>query len=250
MAGHSHWAQIKRQKGATDAKRGAVFTKAAREIQSAVRQGGPNPDANFSLRLAMDRARAVNMPKDSIERAIERAAGSGEGAAHFDEVVYEGYGPHGVAILMETLTDNRNRTVGNIRSTLTKRGGSLAEGGAVAWQFDQKGVILVELNGKDGDEVSLTAIDLGADDVQPVDEGLEVLTAVENLQAVREGLIKAGLSVKSAELARIPKMNVTLSEADTLQVLTLIDTLEDLDDVQRVFSNLEVSDEVYEKLEA
>ncbi len=250
MAGHSHWAQIKRQKGATDAKRGAVFTKAAREIQSAVRQGGPNPDANFSLRLAMDRARAVNMPKDSIERAIERATGGGEGAAHFDEVVYEGYGPHGVAILMETLTDNRNRTVGNIRSTLTKRGGSLAEGGAVAWQFEQKGVILVELNGQDSDEVSLTAIDLGADDVQPVEEGLEVLTAVENLQSVREGLIKARLSVKSAELARIPKMNVTLGEQDTLQVLTLIDTLEDLDDVQRVYSNLEVSDDIYEKLEA
>ncbi len=250
MAGHSHWAQIKRQKGATDAKRGAVFTKSAREIQSAVRQGGPNPDANFSLRLAIDRARAVNMPKDSIERAIERAAGGGEGAAHFDEVVYEGYGPHGVAILMETLTDNRNRTVGNIRSTLTKRGGSLAEGGAVAWQFEQKGVILVGLSGQDSDEVSLTAIDLGADDVQAVDEGLEVLTAVENLQSVREGLIKAGLSVKSAELARIPKMNVTLGEQDTLQVLTLIDVLEDLDDVQRVYSNLEVSDEVYEKLEA
>ncbi len=250
MAGHSHWAQIKRQKGATDAKRGAVFTKAAREIQSAVRQGGPNPDANFSLRLAMDRARAVNMPKDSIERAIERAAGGGEGAAHFDEVVYEGYGPHGVAILMETLTDNRNRTVGNIRSTLTKRGGSLAEGGAVAWQFEQKGVILVELNGQDADEVSLTAIDLGADDVQIVDEGLEVLTAVENLQAVREGLIKAGLGVKSAELARIPKLNVSLGEQEALQVLTLLDVLEDLDDVQRVYSNLEVSDEIYEKLEA
>lgn len=250
MAGHSHWAQIKRQKGATDAKRGAVFTKAAREIQSAVRKGGPNPDTNFSLRLAIDRARAVNMPKDSIERAIERAAGSGEGAAQIDEVVYEGYGPNGVALIMETLTDNRNRTVGQLRSTLTKRGGSLAEGGAVAWQFDQKGVIALDLTGQDPDEVSLTAIDLGADDVQPLDDGLEVLTTPENLQAVREGLMQARLHVKSAEMSRIPKLNVTLSEQDTLHVLNLIEALEELDDVQRVYSNLEVSDELYEKLEA
>ena len=249
MSGHSHWAQIKRQKGAQDAKRGAVFTKAAREIQTAVRHGGSNPDANFSLRLAIDRARAVNMPKDSIERAIERAAGAGA-AENFDEVLYEGYGPHGVAILIETLTDNRNRTVSELRHTLNKRGGSLAEGGSVAWQFEQKGVITVDPGKADPDELGLMAIDLGADDVLPVEDGLEILTATENLQAVREGLIKNKITVKSAELSRIPKMNVPLDETNTLQVMALIEALEDLDDVQNVYSNLEVSDEMYEKLEA
>lgn len=249
MAGHSHWAQIKRQKGSADAKRGAMFTKAAREIQIAVRKGGPNPDANFSLRLAIDRARALNMPKDSIERAIERAAGVGQGE-QLDEVLYEGYGPNGVGILLETLTDNRNRTVSNVRTVLTKRGGSLASGGAVAWQFDQKGLITLELDGQDADELSLTAIDLGADDVQPVDDGLEVLTAPENLQAVREGLMKNKINVKSAELTRIPRNTVSLPEQDTIQVLNLIEALEDVDDVQRVYSNLEVSDDIYEKLEA
>ena len=249
MAGHSHWKQIKRQKGAADAKKGSLFTKAAREIQIAVKQGGPNPAANFSLSIAVDRARAVNMPKDSIERAIERAAGAGQ-AEQIDEVLYEGYGPHGVAILMETLTDNRNRTVSQIRTILTKRGGNMAEGGAVAWQFDQKGVILIELGKQDPDEVSLMAIDLGADDVVPYDGELEVLTAPENLQAVREGLLKARLNVKSAELARLPKVPMTLSEADTEQVMGVIEALEDLDDVQRVFSNLEVPDEMFEKMGA
>ena len=236
MAGHSHWAQIKRQKGAQDAKRGAVFTKAAREIQIAVRKGGPNPDANFALRIAIDRARDVNMPKDSIERAIERAAGAG-GADAIEEVLYEGIGPHGVALLCEVATDNRNRTVSELRHLLGKRGGQLGASGSVAWQFDQKGVILVETNGQDPDELSLVAIDLGADDVQPVDEGLEVLTAPENLQAVREGLLKEKLTVKSAELARLPKMTVNLNEADTLQILNLVEALEDLDDVQNVYSN-------------
>ena len=249
MAGHSHWKQIKRQKGAADAKKGSLFTKAAREIQIAVKHGGSNPAANFSLSIAIDRARAVNMPKDSIERAIERAAGAGQGE-QIDEVLYEGYGPHGVALLMETLTDNRNRTVSQIRTILTKRGGNMAEGGAVAWQFDQKGVILVELGKQDPDEVSLMAIDLGADDVVTYDGELEVITAVENLQAVREGLMKAKLSVKSAELSRLPKVPMTLSEADTEQVLGVIEALEDLDDVQRVFSNLEVPDEMYEKMGA
>ncbi len=249
MAGHSHWAQIKRQKGAMDAKRGAVFTKAAREIQIAVRKGGANPDANFALRIAIDRARDVNMPKDSIERAIERAAGAGAGD-QIEEILYEGYAPHSVAVLIEVATDNRNRTVSEIRSLLTKRGGRMAEGGAVAWQFDQKGLINLAIDGQDPDEVGLLAIDAGADDVQPVDDGLEVLTAPENLQAVREGLLQNKLKVKSAELTRIPKMTVNLGEQDTIQVLNLIDALEDLDDVQRVFSNLDVPDEVYEKLEA
>lgn len=249
MAGHSHWAQIKRQKGAQDAKRGAVFTKAAREIQIAVRKGGPNPDANFALRIAIDRARDVNMPKDSIERAIERAGGAG-GADSIEEVLYEGIGPHGVALLCEVATDNRNRTVSELRHLLGKRGGQLGASGSVAWQFDQKGVILVETNGQDPDEISLVAIDLGADDVQPVDEGLEVLTAPENLQAVREGLLKEKLTVKSAELARLPKMTVNLNEADTLQILNLVEALEDLDDVQNVYHNLEISDEMYAKLEA
>ena len=249
MAGHSHWKQIKRQKGAADAKKGNLFTKAAREIQIAVKHGGANPAANFALSIAIDRARAVNMPKDSIERAIERAAGAGQGE-QIDEVLYEGYGPHGVALLMETLTDNRNRTVSQIRTILTKRGGNMAEGGAVAWQFDQKGVILVELGKQDPDEVSLMAIDLGADDVVPYDGELEVITAPENLQSVREGLMKAKLNVKSAELSRLPKVPMTLGEADTEQVMNVIEALEDLDDVQRVYSNLEVSDEMYEKMGA
>ncbi|MCW5853252.1 MAG: YebC/PmpR family DNA-binding transcriptional regulator, partial [Anaerolineae bacterium] len=196
-----------------------------------------------------DRPPPGNMPKDSNEPAHQRAAGAGQ-AEQIDEVLYEGYGPHGVAILMETLTDNRNRTVSQIRTILTKRGGNMAEGGAVAWQFDQKGVILIELGKQDPDEVSLMAIDLGADDVVPYDGELEVLTAPENLQAVREGLLKARLNVKSAELARLPKVPMTLSEADTEQVMGVIEALEDLDDVQRVFSNLEVPDEMFEKMGA
>lgn len=244
MAGHSKWAQIKRQKGVADARRGALFTKLSREITVAAKQGGPDPEANFRLRLAVQRAREANMPAENIERAIKRAVGgaSGEGG-ELQEVIYEGYGPHGVAILVECLTDNRNRTVSEVRSVFARGGGSLGESGSVAWQFDSRGVIIVEADGHDPDEVSLTAIDAGAEDVNVSGTTVEVYTAPGDLEAVRKALLNAGYRVTSAELSMVPKTTVHLEGAAAEQVLRLLDRLEDLDDVQRVYSNADFAEE-------
>ena len=244
MAGHSKWAQIKRQKGVADARRGALFTKLSREITVAAKQGGPDPEANFRLRLAVQRAREANMPAENIERAIKRAVGGGTGeGGELQEVVYEGYGPHGVAILVECLTDNRNRTVSEVRSVFTRGGGSLGETGSVAWQFDSRGVITVETNGRDPDEVSLAAIDAGAEDVNVSGTTVEVYTAPADLEAVRKALLDAGYRVTSAELSMVPKTTVHLEGAQAEQVLRLLDRLEDLDDVQRVYSNADFAEE-------
>src|ERR671930_672135 len=201
MSGHSKWSQIKRQKGANDAKRGALFTKISREITVAARQGGTDPDANFRLRLAVDKARRppINMPADNIKRAIERAAGSGEGE-QYEEIVYEGYGPGGVAVLVEAATDNRNRTAADVRSVFSKAGGQLAGSGAVAWQFEPRGLITVARDGVDADEVALMAIDAGAEDVDTSDdEVVEVYTTPAGLETVRRALDAAGVTVDSAE---------------------------------------------------
>ena len=242
MAGHSKWKQIKRQKGVTDAKRSQVFTKFGHEISVAVRQGGPDPESNPRLRLAIDRAREQNMPKDNIERAIKRA--TGEGAEAIDEVVYEGYGPGGIAILVHALTDNRNRTVSEVRNVFARAGGNLGEAGSVAWLFDTRGVITVEASGLDPDEIALRAIDSGADDVQVDDGTVEIYTKPEALDAIRRALSESGVPVASAEISQVPKSTITLDARQAEQTLRLLDSLDSLDDVQRVASNADFPEEV------
>jgi YebC/PmpR family DNA-binding regulatory protein len=244
MSGHSKWSQIKRQKGANDAKRGALFTKVLREISVAARQGGADPDANFRLRLAIEKARSVNMPQDNIKRTVERAAG-GADAEQIDEIVYEGYGPGGVAILVEAATDNRNRTAADVRSIFTKAGGQLAGAGAVAWQFEPRGVIAIGRDGVDPDEVALAAIDAGADDVETEDDPIEVLTAPGDLETVRRALEDAGVRIESAELILNPKARIEIEASQARQNLRLIDALEEHDDVQRVTANFDLPDEVF-----
>jgi YebC/PmpR family DNA-binding regulatory protein len=238
------WSQIKRQKGANDAKRGAVFTKVAREIMIAARAGGGDPDGNYRLRLAIEKARSVNMPQDNIKRAIERAGGSGEGE-QFEEIVYEGYGPGGVAILVEAATDNRNRTAADVRAIFTKAGGQLAGSGAVAWQFEPRGLISVSADGHDPDEVALSAIDAGADDVEESGDRIEVYTTPGDLERVRKSLDAAGVPVESAENAMVAKNTVEVDEQRARQNLRLVEALEDLDDVQRVTANFEIPEELF-----
>jgi YebC/PmpR family DNA-binding regulatory protein len=242
MAGHSKWAQIKRQKGVTDQRRGTLFTKLSREITIAAKQGGPDPDGNFRLRLAVQKARDNNMPADNIKRAIDRAGGGGD-AADLPEIVYKGYGPGGIAIMIEVATDNRNRTVGELRSTLTRAGGSLGESGSVAWQFESRGVISVSRAGKSEDEVAEAAIEAGAEDFAIDDEAVTVFTAPTELESVRTALIAAGLDISSAELSLEPKTPIALDTKDADQVLRLLEKIEDLDDVQKVYSNADFSDE-------
>ena len=246
MSGHSKWSTIKRQKGANDAKRGALFTKVAREISVAARQGGPDPDANYRLRLAIEKARSVNMPADNIKRTIEKATGGGE-AEQFEEIVYEGYGPGGVAVLVEAATDNRNRTAAEVRSIFTKAGGQLAGSGAVAWQFEPRGLIAVgRRSGVDPDEVALAAIDAGADDVDTEDpESIEIFTTPGDLETVRQALEAAGVAVESAESTMVAKQTVELDSAKARQNLRLVEQLEDLDDVQRVTANFDIPEDVF-----
>ncbi|HET7703185.1 MAG TPA: YebC/PmpR family DNA-binding transcriptional regulator [Candidatus Limnocylindrales bacterium] len=246
MSGHSKWSTIKRQKGVTDAKRGALFTKVAREISVAARQGGGDPDANYRLRLAVEKARSVNMPSDNIKRTIDKATGGGE-AEQFEEIVYEGYGPGGVAVLVEAATDNRNRTAAEVRSIFTKTGGQLAGSGAVAWQFEPRGLIAVNRAGAvDADEVALAAIDAGADDVDTEsDDTIEIYTAPGDLEAVRKALEGAGVPVESAENTMIAKQTVELDSSKARQALRLVELLEDLDDVQRVTANFDIPEDVF-----
>jgi YebC/PmpR family DNA-binding regulatory protein len=245
MSGHSKWSTIKRQKGANDAKRGALFTKVAREISVAARQGGGDPDGNYRLRLAIEKARSVNMPADNIKRTIEKATGGGE-AEQYEEIVYEGYGPGGVAVLVEAQTDNRNRTAAEVRSMFTKAGGQLAGSGAVAWQFESRGLITVPRASIDVDEVALAAIDAGADDVDTDDdEAIEVYTPPADLESVRAALERTGTPVDSAEVTMIAKQTVELDAARARQALRLVEQLEELDDVSRVTANFDIPEEVF-----
>ena len=247
MSGHSKWSQIKRQKGANDAKRGAVFTKLGREITIAARQGGGDPDANYRLRLAIENARAANMPADNIKRAIEKAAG-GTAAEQFEEITYEGYGPGGVALLVEAATDNKNRTAADVRAMLTKAGGQLAGAGAVAWQFEPRGVVTITLDGHDADEVALTAIDAGADDVDTDGDPIEVTTDPTRLEELRKSLEGAGMPIESAEVMMHAKTPIEVDAHVARQNLRLIELLEDLDDVQRVTANFDLPAEVLAEL--
>lgn len=246
MSGHSKWASIKHQKGVTDARRGQLFTKLTREIIVAVRQGGSNPESNFRLRLAVQRARDNNMPLDNIERAIKRGSGELEGAI-LVEMTLEGYGPGGTAILVQALSDNRNRTLQDVRNIFTRNGSSLGESGCVAWLFESRGLITVPINDLDPEELVLQAIDAGAEDVKIENDYVEIYTKPEETQMVREALEKQKLSIASAELSMVPKTIVELEEKPALQTLKLLDKLEELDEVQQVSSNADFSDSILEK---
>ena len=248
MSGHSKWATIKRQKGVADARRGQLFTKLTREIIVAARQGGGNPDSNFKLRLVIQKARDNNMPVDNIDRAIKRGTGE-SGSGSLVELTLEGYGPSGVAILVAALTDNKNRTLSEVRNVFSKHGGNLSESGGVAWQFETKGLLTIDKTGIDVDDIGLIAIDAGADDVKIESDYMEIYTAPQNIESVRKA-IEGKAKVISAEVSPLPSQTVLVAEKEAVQTLKLLDHLEELDDVQQVFSNMDFSEDVAEKLRA
>lgn len=246
MSGHSKWANIKHTKGVADARRGQLFTKITREIIVAVRQGGNNPESNFKLRLAIQKARDNAMPMDNIDRAIRRASGDTGGAA-MAEMTLEGYGPGGAAILVQALSDNRNRTLQEVRNIFSRHGGSLGEAGCVAWLFESKGLILIATNNLNTEELALLAIDAGAEDVKVEEDHIEIYTTPEQFEAVRAALKKGNISTASAELSMLPKTTIDLEEKPALQTLKLVRKLEELDEVQSVSSNVNFSSAVVEK---
>jgi YebC/PmpR family DNA-binding regulatory protein len=245
MSGHSKWSSIKHKKGAADAKRGQLFTKLTRALIVAAKDGGPDPASNLALQNAIEKARAASMPKDNIERAIARGSGTGADAAAYEQISYEGYGPGGVAVYVDVLTDNRNRTAGDVRHIFARHDGNLAESGAVAWLFERKGVVLVDRDSTDEDELTLAAADAGAEDVADEGSSFEVTCAPEDLQAVREGLEAAGIAVTDAEVTMLPKTTVAVEdETVARKVLKLIDGLEENDDVQDVYANFDIPERV------
>ena len=253
MSGHSKWSTIKHQKGAADAKRGALFTKLSRDLVLAVREGGGgDPSMNFRLRLAVEKARASNMPADSITRAIKRGTGEGgEAGENLEEIVYEGYGPGGGAILLQAVTTNRNRAAAEIRSTFTRGGGSLGESGCVAWNFETKGVITLEVADEDrGEELGLLAIDSGAEDIEIEDGVLEIHAPAERLQDVKQALEEQEVTLSSAQISMVPKSTVMLEPNHAEQTLKLLDNLEELEDVQKAFTNADFPEEVLQKYQA
>ncbi len=249
MSGHSKWATIKHKKGAADAKRGKLFAKLIKQVEVAARQGGGDPDANPTLRTMFQKARDNSVPLDTIERAVKRGTGELEGV-NYETITYEGYAPGGIALLIECLTDNRNRTSGDVRSTLSKNGGSLAEPGAVSWQFERKGVILVPSSVEE-DEVMLVALDAGAEDIVDEGEMWRVTTPPSDLPQIREALDEAGIAVESADLAMLPTSTVEVTDvAQVKGLMKLMDLLDDLDDVQDVHGNMDVSDELMDEASA
>jgi YebC/PmpR family DNA-binding regulatory protein len=249
MSGHSKWHSIKHQKGVADARRGQLFTKLTREIIIAAREGGGNTDMNFRLRLAVQKARDANMPMDNLDRAIKKGTGDIEGGS-LSEITLEGYGPNGIAILVSALSDNRNRTIQEVRGAFVRHGGSLGESGCVAWLFDSKGIITITAEDVDADELALAAIDAGAEDVKVENNYVEVYTNPEDLEKVRKALEEQELPIDSSDLQMVPKTVVPLEEKAALQALKLLDRLEELDDVQNVYSNADIPDEILESYEA
>lgn len=250
MSGHSHWATIRRKKGATDAKRGQVFTKLAKEIVLTARNGGGDPGTNVSLQLAIDRARAQNMPKDNIERAIRRGTGDDKEGTTIEEISYEGYAPHGVAMMISCVTDNRNRTVADVRHILNRYGGSLAEAGAVSWQFAKKAYFSFPIEENDPDKVFELAVEAGADDVTFEDDQVEIVGAVDAFKAISDILHKAEIVPEDAGLRMVPVNMMDLDNSDAVQVLRVIEAMEELDDVQNVYHNLNISEEAVTALES
>jgi len=249
MSGHSHWATIRRKKGAADAKRGQVFTRLAREIVIAAREGGGDPSTNYRLQYAIERARAQNMPKENIERAVKRATGEGKDGVTYEEITYEGILPHGVAVLISCVTDNRNRSLSEIRHALTKGGGSLAAAGSVAWQFTRKAVFNIPAHGNDPDKLFEIGVEAGADDVDVSDESIEIVGQVESFKSILDALHAAKITPEEAELQYVPNNPQELGIEDTLQVMRVIENLEELDDVQNVYSTLTITEAVMARLE-
>ena len=243
MSGHSKWSSIKHKKGALDAKRGKIFTKLIKEITVAARIGGGDPDGNPRLRTAILTAKGQNMPGDNITRAIKKGTGELEGV-QYEEVNYEGYGPGGAAIFLEAMTDNKNRTVSEIRAALGKAGGNLGENGCVAWMFEQKGLITVKTESKDEDELMELASDAGADDMQTVDDYYEITTAVENFESVRTTLEESSITIETSEVTRIPANMVAVDEKKGKALLKLMDILDDHEDIQKAYSNFDIPDDV------
>lgn len=250
MSGHSHWATIKRKKGAADAKKGAIFTRLAKEIAMAARQGGGDPDTNFRLVLAIEKARAGNMPKDNIERAIRRGTGDDKDAAAFEELTLEGYGPHGAAVMVDCVTDNRNRTISELRHAFSKSGGNMAEPGAVGWQFDRKAYFSFPSSALSFDKAFDLGVVAGADDVVDGGETIEIVGPVDTFKTISDALHQAGVSPEESGLRLIAKQELELETEATLSVLRLIDALEDLDDVQNVYHNVKISEDAIAALEA
>jgi YebC/PmpR family DNA-binding regulatory protein len=247
VSGHSKWSSIKHKKGAADAKRGKLFSKLSRAIIVAAKEGGGDPSGNLALQNAIEKAKSYSMPKDNIDRAIAKGSGADADASSFETVVYEGYGPSGVAVIVEALTDNRNRTASDVRHTFAKNDGNLGGSGAVSWLFERRGVVLVAAAGTDEDELMLAAAEGGAEDVALDGSSYQVLSAPENLAAVREAIEQAGFAIDSAELTMLPKTTVEVAdEGDAKKVLRLMDQLEDNDDVQDVFANFDIPEQVLE----
>lgn len=249
MSGHSKWSTIKRKKEANDAKRGAIFTRLAREIAVAARTGGGDVETNFSLRLAVDNAKSANMPKENIERAIRKGTGEDKDGVAFEQSMYEGYGPQGVALIIEVITDNRNRTVADLRHRLSKAGGSMAEAGSVAWQFNRVAYFAFPLEEHDPDVIFELAVEAGANDVM-IDEEIEIIGPIERFKQISEALAGMGIQPEEAGLRMLPANLLELPAEKTLQVMRMIESLEELDDVQRLYSNLRVSDEALALLES
>lgn len=249
MSGHSHWATIRRKKGAVDAKRGQIYTRLAREIVLAARDGGGDPDSNSSLALAIERARAQNMPKDNIERAIKRGTGESKDGGALEQIYYEGYAPHGIAMMIECVTDNRNRAVAEIRHQLSRAGGSMADVGSVGWQFQRVASFTFGLGDLDPDMIFELAVESGADDVSFDDDAVEIVGPVESFKSITDALKKAKIHPDEAGLRMAPTNEIGLSDDETLQIMRLVETLEELDDVQNVFHNMQVSDSIWAQLE-
>lgn len=249
MAGHSHWASIKHKKGAADAKKGKIFSKIARMITVAARRGGGDPDMNPRLQLAISKARAVNMPKENIERAIQKGTGGGEALELF-ECLYEGYGPHGIALMVEILTDNKNRTVPEIRKIFERFGGNMGESGCVSWMFEKKGLIIVGSNNLNEDELMMLVLDAGADDLQQVGDVFQVICPQVNLDTVKKAIESKSIKIESAEVSWIPKNNIDLDDAAGRKVLGLMEALEDHDDVQNVYSNFNLPQTLLAEVQA
>ncbi len=248
MSGHSKWSTIKHKKGAADAKRGKIFTKVIKEITVAARIGGGDVDGNPRLRLAVQKAKEVNMPQENVTRAIKKGTGELEGV-QYEEISYEGYGPGGVAIFMEVMTDNKNRTVGELRATLGKNGGNMGASGCVAWIFEQKGLITVQVSDKNEEELLELIIEAGGDNMQTVEDYYEITSSIENFEPVRKAIEDAGIKTQSSELTRIPQNTVKVEEKHCKSLLRLMDALEDHDDIQKVYSNFDIADEVMAAME-
>ena len=247
MSGHSKWSSIKHKKGAADAKRGQLFSKLSRAIIVAAKEGGPDPDGNLALQNAIEKARSYSMPKDNIERAIAKGSGADADASSYETVIYEGYGPEGVAVLVEAVTDNRNRTASEVRHAFTKHGGNLGTTGAVAWQFERRGVVLVAAAGADEDALVMTAAEAGADDVELDGSSFVVTSAPEAVAPVRQALDDAGFAVESVDLAMVPKTTVAVSDESTARrIMNLVEGLEETEDVQDVYANFDIPEAVLE----